>query len=283
MPQNFILILIKYSHNKRGYYYTDRNYSIDRIPLDEDEIQSLVFASSVLEQFHDIGIFRYFSDAIQKINSAVKIRKQLNHDNNIDFIDFDVATINRGLEYMPAIVDAILKKKVLKLKYHAFEKEKPYTHHIHPYLLKEYLYRWYLFGYNEYWQGLRLYALDRITDIQIIYTKEYREPEKDPKEYFKNIIGVTRFKDGLPPTIKLRFSRRQANYVLTQPLHHSQKVMEETNEYVVISLEVHPSPELEIKILGWGDDVEVLGPKGLRTKMIDEAEKVLRKYNKSSI
>ncbi|MFO8146888.1 MAG: WYL domain-containing protein [Gillisia sp.] len=268
---------IKYDHFRKAYCYSDPKYSIDHLPLDETEIQSLMFASSLLEQFQNIGVFKYFSDAIEKIRNAVKIKKLLRQDDKIDFIDFDVATTNRGLEYFPVIVDAILKKKVLKLEYKAFEKSRSYTHHLHPYLLKEYLYRWYVFGYNEYWKGLRIYALDRIVTLEPVYTKEYREPQKDPRDYFKNIIGVTRFEEGPPPTIVLKFSHHQANYILTQPLHPSQKVLEETKEHVSISLEVHPSPELEIKILGWGEDVEVLEPEELRNLIFDKTKIISNK------
>ena len=271
---------IKYSHQRRAYHYTNPNYSIDQLPLDKEELQSLIFASSLLDQFRDIGIFRHFSEAIHKVRNAVKIRKLLDQNDKVDFIDFEVITVNKGMEFMPMVVEAIHNKLVLKLEYKAFNNSRSYTHHLHPYLLKEYLNRWYVFGYNEYWDGLRIYALDRIVSLERIHTKQYRIPKKDPGDYFKNIIGITRFEEGPPPAIVLKFSRRQANYVLTQPLHHSQHIIDESKEYVSIGLNVHPSPELEITIMGWGGDVEVVEPKSFRDKIRKKVKEVNKIYSK---
>ncbi len=49
---------IKIDRTRGVYYYEDPNYSIDNIPLNEDEMESLVFASRLLEQYSDVEIFR---------------------------------------------------------------------------------------------------------------------------------------------------------------------------------------------------------------------------------
>jgi predicted DNA-binding transcriptional regulator YafY len=89
------------------------------------------------------------------------------------------------------------------------------------------------------------------------------------REYFRNIIGVTRFEDTQPEKIRLKFSKQQAPYVLSQPLHQSQQVEEQTDDHTIVSLNVHTSPELEIVLLGWHSEVEVLEPQALRKKIAE--------------
>ena len=119
----------------------------------------------------------------------------------------------------------------------------------------------------KYWQGLRLYALDRIEKLEINYSVTYRECEKPPKDYFRNLVGVTRFTGTEPENIVLKFSKDQAPYVLTQPLHESQQVIEHTDEHLIISIKVHSSPELEILLLGLHKEVEVIEPISFRNEI----------------
>ena len=46
---------IKMDRRRGVYYYEDPAYSIDNIPLNEDELESIVFASKLLEQFKGSG------------------------------------------------------------------------------------------------------------------------------------------------------------------------------------------------------------------------------------
>ena len=45
---------IKYHRIRKAYYYDDPDYSIDKIPLNEEEIQSLAFVATLLDQFKGV-------------------------------------------------------------------------------------------------------------------------------------------------------------------------------------------------------------------------------------
>jgi len=64
---------IKIDRRNKVYYYDYPDYSIDNIPLNQDEMDSLVFASKLLEQFKDIEIFTMFSGSVQKLVDALTI------------------------------------------------------------------------------------------------------------------------------------------------------------------------------------------------------------------
>jgi predicted DNA-binding transcriptional regulator YafY len=162
------------------------------------------------------------------------------------------------------------------LTYQAFNSERAIPHVFHPYFLKEYDNRWYVFGYEEYWEDHRLYGLDRISEIRIEPGSKYIAPKVPAKDYFRNVIGVTKFKDTEPEKIVLKFSSQQAPYVLSKPLHPSQQVVETNDDYTIITLNVHTSPELEIILLGWHSEVEVLEPQALRKKIAEMHQKAVK-------
>ena len=258
---------ITYDYQNRAYTYKDRDYSIDNLPLSDEEMNALIFASSLLEQFQGVEPLDHIHGAIQKIAHHLKIRRDLKESDHNNIIDLEKAPKTPGTEYITPILKAIQNRHVLRLTYRAFDKDRSYHHTFHPYLLKEYRNRWYVFGYNSYWKGLRLYALDRIEGLETDPSGSYKESEKPPGHYFRNLIGVTRFKGNDPEEIILRFSQARAPYIITQPLHESQRIIEQTDDHLVVSLKVHISPELEILLLGMHKEVEVLKPAQFRNKI----------------
>ena len=48
---------IKYSKSNAGYYYLDPDFSINDIPLSEDELSSIRFAVNTLQQFREVPFF----------------------------------------------------------------------------------------------------------------------------------------------------------------------------------------------------------------------------------
>jgi predicted DNA-binding transcriptional regulator YafY len=258
---------IRYDRGDGKYYYGVKGFSIDLLPLNEEELDALLFASSMLDQFRKVEILENIEGAVQKIAGHLRMRKTIDTSEVSDFIDFEKMPEMKGSEFLGPLLNAILKKKVLKLTYQGFDRPQPSSHIFHPYLLKEYRNRWYAFGYAEDSDDLRTYALDRIKSITPEPRKDFRKPEKPPKEYFRDVIGVTRFEDTEPWKVVLKFSKHQAPYILTQPMHESQEVVQKTDDYTIISLIVHPSPELEIILLGWHSEVEVLEPTQLREQI----------------
>jgi predicted DNA-binding transcriptional regulator YafY len=69
--------------------------------------------------------------------------------------------------------------------------------------------------------------------------------------------------------IELLFSTTIAPYLKTLHVHHSQKIVREDANGLVIALRLIPNPELTQLILSYGPDVKVLKPEGLRKQVED--------------
>ena len=156
---------IAYDHGLRKYYYSIPGYSIRRLALKQEEFESLVFASRLVDQFRQVKVLENVEAAIQKIADQLKIRQTISEAEIGEFVDFEKPADTKGSEYIGPLLNAIWRKKVVRILYHGFNKPKPYPQTLHPYLLKEYRHRWYIFGYNDYWKELRTYSLDRILSI----------------------------------------------------------------------------------------------------------------------
>lgn len=270
---------IDYDRRDRVYYYNEKGYSINKLPLAEEDMNALFFARGILEQFSKSDILAGVEGAVQKIADHLRIREKTTPSELSDYVDFENVPGMAGSEHLGPLLNFIRQRQVILLTYKAYYSLKETPHVFHPYLLKEYFNRWYVFGYEEYWDAFRIYGLDRITEIKPEPGKKFKEPSISPKEYFRNIIGVTRFEDSEPKQIRLKFSKQQVPYILSQPLHESQLVEETTDDHTIISLNVHTSPELEILLLGWSSEVEVLEPLELQKKIRNMHLEAINKYS----
>lgn len=134
-----------------------------------------------------------------------------------------------------------------------------------------------MFGWNEKYQTLSIYAFDRILSLKNANIKFRKNTNINFKAYFKDIIGVTKLNDGKQKeTIQLRFEANRFPYVLSKPLHSSQKVVNEKEH--IISITVKPNNELNQLIFSFIPDAEVLSPTWYREEIKGKIEENFKKY-----
>ena len=268
---------ISYDRYHAGYYYYKKGFSIDKIPINKEEVKALAFAATLLNQFTNIELLEDFSGAVQKIVEAINIRRDMHEVPDYKFIEFEKMPLLKGSEYIRFLIDAIVNRKVVRLSYRKFNSGNEFIANVHPYLIKEYRNRWYLVGLNDDIKEIRTYGLERIQKIEVNERVIFLMDDFDAQQYFKNTVGIIA-PQSEPVYVKLKFNKRQGQYALTLPIHESQELIEETDEYIIISLFVSLTYELFQMIIGWGCDVEVIEPEELRSQIREELEEMMKIY-----
>jgi predicted DNA-binding transcriptional regulator YafY len=213
-----------------------------------------------------------YSKANLEVHSMIADLYDKYHDRG--FVHFRKMPVIKGTQYLEKIIRSIEEQKVLRIYYHPYYEDKPYFNEVHPYLLKEHGFRWYLVGLNEYRGEMRTYALDRIRDLQEASGINYRAPEFDTAEYFRYAIGIIA-PGGIPPLIRIAVQKTQAQYLISQPWHESQNIEEENDQEVIFSFRVHATYEFKSLLLALGKDGRVLSPESLKREIRKELEVML--------
>lgn len=265
--------IIRKKHGRQTtYQYEDPNFSIFSTELSEDDILHLGQTLDILRRFDGMPEADWISELSARLNLCMNNRKEVRAA-----VGFESAIYNKGMEHFTPLFNAIRKKTTLELRYQSFKMQEPQTLIVHPYYLKQYNNRWFLFCCNGDHTNLSNYPLDRILSVKLAHVP-YRETRIDFDEYFSDMIGVSR-KDGQQSEVViLRYPKDQYKYVATKPWHGSQKVLEENNDYVIVQLDVILNYELEQQILSFGDYVEVIAPKSLRDKIAQRLQNSLAQY-----
>jgi predicted DNA-binding transcriptional regulator YafY len=262
---------IKFSKKDKGYYYESPDYSINDIPLNDDDLSAIQFAARTLYQFRDNDMFKQFKFAIDKIFNRLNISPEVKDSAILQYVQFDQTEAIAGSEYLPIILSAIKESQKILLQYKAFGREKSSENLVHPYLLKEYKHRWYLICFNENKQKVVTYALDRVMELNVESSTFKISKDFDASIFFKYSFGITQIEEE-PVLVKLEFRGLQAAYIKTQPLHPNQITLEDVDDKLVVELKVTITHELIEKLLSFGAGVKVLAPNSLQ-KMIVEKHK----------
>lgn len=269
---------IAYSKVHKGYYYTDPDYSIDRMPLSPDEIEAIHLAASTLRQFRSIELFKNSEAAIDKILDRLSLHPTGSVDDTARFVHFETAPLYRGSEYLPSLLTAIRNREEVTLAYEKYTGSKQRSYTLHPYLLKEYRNRWYVIGYNPVKGDVVTFGLDRIAAVPAPTGLRFEvQADFDADLFFRHSIGITAIHD-TPERIHLRFTPLAGKYVESQPLHHSQRILRNDEVALEVELYLCITRELLMLILSYGADVEVKGPESLRRAVVQQLEAAVKPY-----
>ncbi|WP_169818143.1 WYL domain-containing protein [Rufibacter ruber] len=262
--------------DKKYYAYEDPDYSITNIPLTDQDLGKLTEVVEILRQFKGFSHFHELNGMVQKLEDRIISAKT----KQAPIIDLEKNEHLKGLEHLDFLYQSILNKKAIALSYQSFRAREASVFYFHPYFLKEYRNRWFLIGVRKENQPVLTLALDRILTVEEAAVPYVENTTLNIGTYFKDVIGVTVSPTGEPQTVELYFNAETAPYVLTKPLHHSQRVLERTGNGLIIQLQVQPNFELEREILGFGDCVKVLKPERLRRRIQEKMSNAAELYEK---
>ncbi|MCJ8291226.1 MAG: WYL domain-containing protein [Flavobacteriales bacterium] len=261
---------IKYSRANGGYFYEDPDFSINDIPLTEDDLSAIAFAAKTLSQFRDVDLFKQFGNAIDKIVGRVEVTQE----GGEQFIQFEQSLSDTGSEFLSPILGAIKQSLWVSFDYTSFVSGRTKARKVIPLLLKEYRNRWYLISFDDAKKDFITYGLDRMIELEILTESAERPENFKPENYFKYAVGIT---SGNEDPSEVRFSAKPvaAKYISSQPFHSSQELLKETSDQSEFSLTVNISEELIRSLLSYGGEVKIIEPPALVKEIKRRAQSIL--------
>lgn len=258
----------------QGYHYTKPGYSIFNNPLTIEDLATLQEVLQILKQLQGLGMAEEMATLVQRLELRLSYQNELD---NRAIIQFEQPVSSSGTKWLSQIYTAIKQQRTLSITYQPFNALSKRNEVVHPFLLKQYNGRWFLVGQGHNLpQGPSVFALDRIQSTEPSAV-DYQTCPADPLTWFAKLIGVAILPEAQEVTVELRFVPERLPYVLTKPLHTSQRVREVAGGSV-IELQIIPTRELLTLLLSFGGDVEVLGPSDLRERLLLELRRAAERY-----
>lgn len=261
-----------YIDGRRYYRYENPQYSIWKNDLDEHQLEQMKSLMLLLQQFHGLPQFERVQEVIQQLEEKYKFKLQSPES----VIAFDTNEYVAGVEHLSLLFEAIVNKQPLRITYQPYGKD-AYEKVVHPYFIKQYNNRWFLFGYSKdgLYENIINMPFDRIQSIAREAIPFVENTLCNFDEFFDDIIGVTQTHGELQ-TVVLHVAPARLPYILSKPLHPSQRIRHEAEGIVV--LEVIPNKELYQLLLSFGPDIKVLEPVEIQQQMEEFIQKMAENY-----
>ncbi len=227
------------SSRTRGYYFP------------EDEVSDEGNIETVLESFN--------------------LLNALNADTGMGRFIFPERRPYRGNGHLYPLLKAIQKRMPVSVHYKKYGEGEDFRQKVFPYALKQWRSRWYLLGIPDGKEQMRTYGLDRILDLEPLGGRFKAKDVPDIETSYKDCYGI--YNDERLPVEKviISYDKREGEYVKSQPIHHSQKKLQDLPEHerLVISLHVKITKELKLELLARGFSLQVHQPESLRREIHD--------------
>jgi predicted DNA-binding transcriptional regulator YafY len=273
--QGWSIELEKIKSGRIVYYrYEDTSFSIKNQPVNEMEANQIKAAMQVLSRFKGMPQFSWIEELIPKLDQSFSLSS---HSDNV--MSFDNNEYLKGIEFLSEFFNAIVYKKTLDINYKSFKTVEPINIIFHPYHLKQFNKRWFLFGKTDKYENLTNLALDRIESINESQVSYIENKDVDFDIYFEDIVGVTLPENSEVKRIDLFVDEKLAPYIETKPIHESQSPLRKCEGGYQFFVQVIPNRELESVILGFGEGIKVISPQEFKELIVNRITENLRNYN----
>ncbi|HET8701899.1 MAG TPA: WYL domain-containing protein [Nitrococcus sp.] len=278
--RDFFRAPIVYDREHNGYRYnpTEPAFELPGLFFNESELFALLAAEQLLEAVQPGLLAPRLGPLRGRIRSLLAESGHRPETVAARIVIRQAARRTPDADLFGRIAEAVLSSRVLAFTYHGRARNQPTWRRVHGARLIHYRDNWYLLGWCEQAQALRLFALERIADPGITNEPTRLPPDRDLDRHLNASFGI--FTGEAREWAVLRFTAEMARWISDETWHPDQIGQWRDGAYE-LQIPYSDPRELLMEILKYGPDVEVLAPATLRAAAVDRHRQALRQYRDS--
>lgn len=172
--------------------------------------------------------------------------------------------------YLQRIIEAMKRSVRICITYQRYGSQEPRQFEFDPYCIKLSKQRWYVLGhFHREVPGeatadyMTVFSFDRILSLTLTNNKFRINPAFDAEQFFSEYFGVWADEKTPLERIVIRAFGQEQYYMDDLPLHHSQHVVTEGDDYTDFGFSLRPTPDFKTHLLGLGARIRILQPQWL--------------------
>jgi len=253
---------IAYSAQHRGYHYTEASYKLPAISIKESDLFAIYLAEKLLEQYQGTPIYHSLCSVFRKIEDSLPDKIDLEPgDDSSRFTVLPASTTVIAPAIWETVTAAIRLSRRLRVRYQT-PGNKAQLRDLDPYHGVRFEGDWYLVAYCHLRREIRTFSLARMITVEML-AETFAIPESfDFRRLTGSHFGV-HWSDALYE-VRIWFAAEVAGYVQERRWHPSQRIEEQEDGSLILSMTVNHLLELKRWVLSWGSGARVLAPEGFR-------------------
>lgn len=266
------------------YHYKNSNFRIYKTVLTGDDILHLEQMIALLQGFKGLPPIGWLEPIKEKLSKYIPIT-----DGIKSFIELEGSDAPRiegdnapkWGDFLRVLANAIYSRIIIELEYRKFGATANLKYRFRPTYLRQFNSRWYLYGFTVGHSNITTIPLDRIQSIHLTNSK-FDQITFDYELYFRDAYGATvHHEEGTDVEIvRIQvLTKKQLEYIRTNPLHSTQEIESETDNGGVISLELILNYEFEKLVMSFGEKIKVLEPVDFANRISNRFRQCCLIYN----
>lgn len=269
---------IGYCPVRKGYHYTEADYSLPLLKLSEGELLALVLAGVVMEQYRHSSYATELSSAFGKITAAFtdELTIDLSHWKHSFAVRGPVADTIEP-ELIRSLHRSLNQRVSIQLDYWSAARQQITTRTVDPYGITIHGGDSYLVAYCHLRNDIRMFTLGRIRKLVITDHSFEVAQDFDMEDYLQGSFRTIRG-EGETVTVRARFASTVAHLIREKVWHPTQSLEEMSDGSLILSVEVNHFLELRRWLMSYGSECEVLEPAELRKEISEEIKQMTESY-----
>lgn len=265
-----------------------KGYQLEKDPESDIELPSHLFTTQeinailLIEQIiNDLepGFLEEDTQAVKQHLS--KIRQKFSGSQNLESKRIRMINIGKrqgNIKNLSCVTQAVLQIKQITIEYGSRSADSSgiTTRKLSPQRLTHYRDNWYLDAWCHQREALRTFALERINKLKITNTPSKKITPKELDNHYTPTFGI--FGGKIQNTAVLKFTPHRSQWVAEEIWHKKQKGSWLDDGSYQLEIPYGNDIELIGDILKYGDQVEVVSPKELRNKVIEQIANLTTLY-----
>lgn len=272
---------LAYDALEHGYCYTQEVTEFPLLHLTRHDWMALFLARQALEPLRGTRLQRLLAESFRKIAGACP------GEVSIQWEELDSAFSVKASGVVAAdvvlfgdLLEAVTARREVRFDYHKLTASRPERRVVHPYHVGQIEHGWYLVAFDPQRKGLRTFALQRITQLEVLKSKFERDPRFSAKTHLGGGFGVWSYaeQETGAHAVRIRFEGYAARVVGERQWHATQKIVPISPDGQVIEFHAKLAGLEEITrwVLSWGSKAKVLGPPELKKRIANELAAMTR-------
>ena len=193
-------------------------------------------------------------------------------------------------DYLKMVIEAMKKNVKLAVDYRKYGDDEPRHLTFEPYCIKLFKQRWYILGHfhrnaiadRPEVDYFGVFSFDRILNMSLTDDKFQMDPSFNAQAYFEECFGVLANDDTVAQRIVIRVFGDERFYVRDLPIHKSQRVIGQGEDYTDFELFMRPTIDLSTHFVSRSFLIKVLEPQWLADEIHHMHQHAVQMYEQKN-
>jgi predicted DNA-binding transcriptional regulator YafY len=269
---------LDYLAERRGWYYTEKHYSLPAIELTEGDLVTILLAEKLARQYRGTAIGHQVERAFGKVLDAMTNAVTIDLQGLSNAFTFEAGvTTDLDPDLFSQLGLAVRQQKSVEMNYFTASRGELTLRRVDPLHLRNSRGEWYLIAWDHRREEVRDFLVSRIRHLEVTEERFAWPQDFDPTRYLNGGFGMIRGNDSI--RVEIIFTEYQSRWIRELSSFHPTEEREELPDgRLILRMTVTALEGVKRFVLQYGAQAEVLSPPQLRDQIRAEIDSLSQLY-----